>query len=74
MGLESHQNFFFENVSKSIGAMPLESFDTKRGVGDILFVQRPKYFHQFTTDLWVTHGENFKKVSRTIPGYKGLQT
>ena len=63
MGLEPHQKKFFENISKSIGAMPLRSFDTKRGMADILVVRRPKFFHQFTTDLWVTNGENFKKIS-----------
>ena len=63
MGLEPHQNFFFENSSKSIGATPSQRFDTKRGVADILVVRQPKFFHQFTIDLWVTNCENFKKIS-----------
>ena len=63
MGLEPHQKIFFENISKGIGARPLQSFDAKRGVADILVMLRPKFFHQFTTDLWLTSGENFVKVS-----------
>ena len=63
MGLEPHQKNFFESITKSIGARPSQSFDTKRGVADILVVLRPKFFHQFTTDMWVTNGEIFKKIS-----------
>ena len=63
MGLEPHQKKFFESISKSIGARPSQSFDAKRGMADILVMLRPKFFHQFTTDLWLTSGENFVKVS-----------
>ena len=63
MGLEPHQNFFFRNISKSMGASLSQSLDTKRGMADVSVVLRPKLFHQFTTDLWLTSGENFIKVS-----------
>ena len=63
MGLEPHQKNFFESITKSIGARPSQSFDTKRGVADISVMLRPKFFHQFTTDLWLTSGEKFVKVS-----------
>ena len=62
MGLEPHQKMFIENISKIIGARPLQSFDTKRGVADISVVLRPNFFRQFTTDLWLTSGENFIKI------------
>ena len=61
--LEPHQKNFFENISKSVGATPSRSFDTKRVVEDISVAQRPKFFHQLTTDLWETNGESFKKIS-----------
>ena len=38
IGLEPHQKNSFENISKSIGARLLQSFDTKRGVADISVV------------------------------------
>ena len=63
MGLEPHQKIFFENISKSVGARPLRSFDTKRGVANISVVLQAKFFHQFTTELWLISGENFIKIS-----------
>ena len=63
MGLEPHQKNFFESISKSKGARPSQSFDAKRGVADISVILRPKFFHQFTTELWLTSGENFIRVS-----------
>ena len=68
MGLEPHQKKFFDHISKSIGARPSQSFDTKRGVADISVVLRPKFFQQFATDLWLTSGENF---INPIPGGSG---
>ena len=59
MGLEPHQKNFFESITKSIGARPSQSFYIKKGVADILVVLCLKFFHQFTTDLWLTSGENF---------------
>ena len=38
MGLEPHQKNFFENISKSIAARPLQSFDTNKGMADISVV------------------------------------
>ena len=63
MGLEPHQKKCFGNISKSIAARPLRSFDTNKGVADISVVLWPKFFHQFTTDLWLISGENFIKIS-----------
>ena len=63
MGLEPHQKNFFGNISKSIAARPLQSFDTNKGGAEVSLVLRPKSFHQFTTDLWLTSGENFIKIS-----------
>ena len=45
------------------GLEPHQSCDTKRCMADISVMLRPKFFHQFTTDLWSTSGENFVKVS-----------
>ena len=61
--LEPHQKNFFENISKSIATRPLRSFDANKGVADVSVVLRPKFFHQFTTDLGLISGENFIKIS-----------
>ena len=63
MGLEPHQKKFFWEISKSTGASLSQSLDTKRGVADISIVLWPKFFHQFTTGVWLTTGENFIRVS-----------
>ena len=66
MGLDPHQKKFFWKISKSTGASLSQSLGTKRGVADIWVVLWPKFFHQFTTDLWLISGEKFIKLSLTV--------
>jgi hypothetical protein len=66
MGLEPHQKFFCKSNSINIAASPSQSLDTKGGVADISAVPRPKFCHHFTTNPWLTYGENFKKICKMV--------
>ena len=63
IGLKPHQNFFKIFFSTNTVARGVQSFCILEGATCLLIEQWPKFFYQFSPDMWWTNAENFKLIS-----------
>ena len=65
--LKPHQIFFQIFFSTYMVARRAQSFCILEGATDLLTEQWPKYFCQFSPDMWWTNAENFRLISSLAP-------
>ena len=63
MGPKPHQIFFWKNISTNMVARGVRSFGILEGASGTLIEICPKFFCQFSADIWWTNAENFKAIS-----------